>query len=97
MPHRAPPLNAVTYKHTNTKVNTQQKVRKRTYDKRKLVQPPTFRECKDCLILQMKKTASLPVDDLSTGVCVYNHLHVSICAFADGLHKNQTMHLGRSG
>ena len=46
---------------------------------------------------QMKKTASLPVADLSTGVCVHNYLHVSIRAFADGLHKNQKMHLGRSG
>ena len=44
---------------------------------------------------QIKKTTSLPVADVSTGVCTY--FHVSICAFADGLHKNQKMHLGRSG
>ena len=41
-----------THKHTNTKVNTQQKVKTRISDKRKLVQPPTFQECKECLILR---------------------------------------------
>ena len=46
---------------------------------------------------QIKKTTSLPVADVSTGVCVHNYRHVSICAFADKLHKNQKMHLGRSG
>ena len=94
----ATPGTATKCSHLQThKHKSQHSTKTRTSDKRKLVQPPTFRECKDCLILQMKKTASLPVDDLSTGVCVYNHLHVSICAFADGLHKNQKMHLGRSG
>ena len=96
MPHRAPPLNAVTYKHTNTKVNTQQKVRKRTYDKRKLVQPPTFREWKECLILR-KREKDLIFPQLCVCAIVHNYFHVSICAFADKLHKNQKMHLGRSG
>ena len=95
----ATPGTATKCSHTQTQkshkqVRTNDKTP--TSDKCKLVQPPTFREWKECLILR-KREKDLIFPQLCVCAIVHNYFHVSICAFADKLHKNQKMHLGRSG